>query len=204
MAVFKSGKRGRPLELDINKTWAEFYDLTPLADLRLRQLRQQSKGIRGEALLGSQTSLPDWIEESLDLLEEAQSGRDLSYKEAKQIKQNLESVKELTSNQRRVYERAINEQLTASYIDELTKYSESSQSDFAKKTISELKNTFSKLSKRSQQNILLSKYYQSPKATRGRYRKVKAWSERVSGRKNMTYDEAWAYLLKRRIEDGLD
>ena len=203
MAVFKSGKRGRPLELDINKTLNEFYDLTPLADLRLRKFRQESKGMRGEAILGSQTSLPDWIEESFDLLEEAKAGRELSYKEAKQIKQNIESVRELTSNQRRVYERALSEQLTMSYYDELTQYEEKAKSQFTKKQISEIKTKVSSMSKRERQSLLTSKKYQSPKAT-GRYKRVKAWAERDSGRKNMTYEEAWAYLQKKRIGEYED
>ena len=202
MAVFKSGKRGRPLELDINKTWNEFYDLTPLADLRLRKFRQETKGMRGEAILGSQTSLPDWIEESIDLLEEAKAGRDLTYREAKQIKQNIESVRELTSNQRRVYERALSEQLTTSYFEELLKFNESAKSEFTKEQFTQIKSKILSLSKKEQQKILTSKHYQSPKA-RGRYKRVKDWSERDSGKKNLTYEEAWAYLLKRRLEDGL-
>ena len=203
MATYKSGKRGRPLELDVNKVYNEFWDLTPLADLRLRKFRQETKGIRGEALLGSQTSLPDWLDESIDLLQEAKAGRKLSYYEAKQIKLNLETIKELGSKQKRVYERALQEQLTSSYFDELLKYKETATSDFTKKQIDEIKSKIEKLPKRAQQSLLFSKYYQSPKATRGRYRRVKNWAEKDSGQKNMTYEEAWAYLLKRRIEDGL-
>lgn len=203
MATYKSGKRGRPLELDINKVYNEFFDLTPLADLRLRKFRQETKGIRGEALLGSQTSLPDWLDESIDLLQEAKSGRKLSYYEAKQIKLNLETIKELGSKQKRVYERALQEQLTSSYFDELLKYQETATSDFTKKQIDEIKSKIEKLPKRAQQSLLFSKYYQSPKTIGGRYKKVLEWSKRDSGQKNMTLDEAWAYLLKRRIEDGL-
>lgn len=200
MAVFKSGKRGRPLEIDIDKTLDTFWDLTPIADLRLREFRQKTKGIRGERLLGSQTSLPDWLDESIDLLREAQAGRKLSYNEARQIKQNLESVKQLASKQARVYERALSEQLTMSYYDELTQYEKQTKSKFTKKQVGEIKTKFEKLSKREQQQLLTSKKYQSPKAT-GRYKRVRKWAERDSGRKSLTYDEAWAYLLNKRLEE---
>lgn len=204
MATFKSGKRGRPLELDIDKVYDEFFDLTPMAELRLRKFRQETKGIRGEAILGSQTSLPDWLDESIDLLQEAKAGRKISYREAKLIKLNLETIKELGSRQKRVYERALQEQLTSSYFDELLKYQETSSSEFTKQQINEIKTRIESLSKRAQQSLLFSKYYQSPKTIGGRYKKVLAWSKKDSGQKNMTLEEAWAYLLKRRIEDGLD
>lgn len=203
MATYKSGKRGRPLELDINKVYSEFWDLTPLADIRLRKFRQETKGIRGEAILGSQTSLPDWLDESINLLEEARTGRELSYAEAKQIKLNLESMKELASKQKRVYERALQQQLTASYFDELTKYAMTAKSDFTKTQIQEIRGRIQALPKRKQQELMFSKYYQSPKTTRGRYKRVKDWAEADSGKKNMTYEEAWAYLLNRRLEEGL-
>ena len=201
MAIYKSGKRGRPLELDINKVYDDFWSLTPLADIRLRKFRQETKGIRGEAIFGSQTSLPDWIDESMDLLVEAKQGRELSYKEAKQIKQNLESMKELTSTQRRVYERALSEQLTMSYYDELTKFEEKAKSQFTKKQISDIKSKVGSMTKRERQKLLTSKKYQSPKAT-GRYKRVKAWAEKDSGRKNLTYEEAWAYLQKQKIGEN--
>lgn len=201
MATFKSGKRGRPLELDIESTYFRFWDLTPLASIRLGKLRQETKGIRGEAVFGSQTSLPDWLDESLDLLSEARQGRDLSYKEAKQIKQNLESLKELTSPQRRVYERALSEQLTMSYYDELTSFEKKAKSKFTKQQISDIKTKVSSMTKRERQKLLTSKKYQSPKAT-GRYKRVRAWAEKDSGRKNMTYEEAWAYLQKQKIGEN--
>ena len=50
MATFKSGKRGRPLELDIESTYFRFWDLTPLASIRLGKLRQETKGIKIETI----------------------------------------------------------------------------------------------------------------------------------------------------------
>lgn len=197
----KSGGRGRPLSIDIDKAYDEIMRLIPKASTRLKSLRKSSTGMRSEAIFGTQTTVPEWVEQTLDVIETNQAfDMPLTYKEAKDIKTTIKALKELGSKQARVYEKALADQLTQEYLDELEQF-EKTSTTFAKKQIQELKQNFMKLSKRGKQKFLTSKAYQSPKA-KGRYEKVKKWAEADTNRR-MTYQDAWAYLYKRRAEDGL-
>lgn len=199
----KSGRRGRPLELDIKKAYDQIIDLYKQASPRLRTIAKTSAGMRGESLFGTQTSVPDWIEQSTDLLDLI-NYQDFkpSYKDIKQVKQTIKTLQQLTSKQERVYSRALAEQLSAQYEKELSQV-EALGSDFTKKQIKEIKERFSKQSPRQKQKILTSKAYQDPK-TAQRYKRILKWAQKESGRKSMTQAEAWAYLFKRRLMDGLE
>ena len=198
----KSGGRGRPLTLDIDTAYDEIISLLPKASARLKALRKSSAGMRSEAIFGTQTSVPDWVEQSLDILDTAQAfDMPLTYKDVKDIKTTITTLKQLGSKQAKVYERALSEQLTQEYLDELEQFEQTSTS-FAKQQIKELKQNFMKLSKRGKQKFLTSKAYQSPKS-KGRYKRVKDYAQAETGKSNMTYQDAWAYLYKRRAEDGL-
>ena len=198
----KSGGRGRPLSIDIDTAYDEILALLPKASARLKALRKSSSGMRSEAIFGTQTTVPDWVEQSLDIIDTAQSlDMPLTYKDVKDIKTTITTLKQLGSKQAKVYERALSEQLTQEYLDELEQFEKTSTS-FAKEQIKQIRKKFNKLSKRGKQKFLTSKAYQSPKS-KGRYKRVKDYAQAETGRANMTYQDAWAYLYKRRAEDGL-
>lgn len=198
----KSGKRGRPLELDTEKAYQQIITLYKQASPRLRSIAKQSVGMRGEALFGTQTSVPEWIEQSTDLLDliEFQDIKP-SYKDIQQVKQTLKTLKELTSKQEKVYQRSLATQLSERYEKELDQM-EKLGSEFTKQQVRELRTAFQKLSPRQKQTLLTSKAYQDPKTTQ-RYTHIKKWAEKDSKQKNLTIQESWAYLFRRRMQDGL-
>lgn len=200
MAIFKYRvkARGRPRELDTELVYKQIVESSKRAGQRLAQFRRETKGVRGEKLLGSSTSLPDIIEESLDLLEAVEYGHELSPADLQQIAQAAKLTKQLTSPQARVYGRALEEVLTQQYVSELQReYGEGSR--FTIKTRKEIETILQDLAPEDRQKFFMSKYYESIQKAH-RYKRVKAWSEADSGRE-MTYQEAWVYLFKRRLED---
>ena len=114
MAIIKYSKtgRGRPATLDTDVIYSQIESNLNKALSRLSEFRKSSKGYRGESIYGTSTSLPDWISETFDLLDANERGRKLSIKEIETIKQTAKSLRELTSKQKRVYERALDTQLT--------------------------------------------------------------------------------------------
>ena len=141
MAIIKYRvkSRGRPRELDTNLIYQEIVQATKKALPRLEEIRQSTKGYRGERVLGSKTSVPDWVEESLDLLQTADYGRDLSVSEAVSITQTLKNLRELASPQARVYGRAIGEQLTKEYVIAFGEFNANGQlTNFSKAQIKEI------------------------------------------------------------------
>lgn len=203
MAIIKYRvkSRGRPREIDTNLIYQEIVQATKKAMPRLEEIRQSTKGYRGERVLGSKTSVPDWVEESLDLLQTADYGRDLSVSEAVSITQTLKSLRELASPQARVYNRAIGEQLTKEYVVAFGEFTKNGQlTNFSKAQIEEIRKTIENMSITERQQYFTSKYYQDTRAT-GRYKRVLEWSKADSGKAVMSYDEAWSYLFKRRLED---
>ena len=203
MAIIKYRvkSRGRPRELDTNLIYQEIVQATKKALPRLEEIRQSTKGYRGERVLGSKTSVPDWVEESLDLLQTADYGRDLSVSEAVSITQTLKNLRELASPQERVYGRAIGEQLTKEYVVAFGEFNENGQlTNFSKDQIKEIEKNITFMSIKERQEYFTSRYYQDPRAT-GKYKRVLAWSKADSGRAVMSYDEAWSYLFRRRLED---
>ena len=203
MAIIKYRvkSRGRPRELDTNLIYQEIVQATKKALPRLEEIRQSTKGYRGERVLGSKTSVPDWVEESLDLLQTADYGRDLSVSEAVSITQTLKNLRELASPQERVYGRAIGEQLTKEYVVAFGEFNENGQlTNFSKDQIKEIEKNITSMSIKERQEYFTSRYYQDPRAT-GKYKRVLAWSKADSGRAVMSYDEAWSYLFRRRLED---
>ena len=203
MAIIKYRvkSRGRPREIDTNLIYQEIVEATKKALPRLEEIRQLTKGYRGERVLGSKTSVPDWVEESLDLLQTADYGRDLSASEAVSITQTLKNLRELASPQARVYGRAIGEQLTKEYVIAFGEFNANGQlTNFSKAQIKEIEKNITSMSIKERQEYFTSRYYQDPRAT-GKYKRVLAWSKADSGRAVMSYDEAWSYLFRRRLED---
>lgn len=196
--------KGRPRTLDTDELYEQIEDLFYKAEPRLTQIRKETKGYRGEALLGSSTTAPNWVSESLDLLLASSMGRTLSKSEIKEILQTKKSLQELASPQARVYERALSEQLTSQYLSDIEKGLQDSHSRFKEQQINSIRETLEKISPRERQQFIQSKYYQDPKTQTKRYRRVKRWAESSSGKRNISYEESYAYLNKRRLEEFMD
>lgn len=201
MAIIKYRvkSRGRPREIDTNLIYQEIVEATKKALPRLEEIRQSTKGYRGERVLGSKTSVPDWVEESLDLLQTADYGRDLSVSEAVSITQTLKNLRELASPQARVYGRAIGEQLTKEYVIAFGEFNKDGKiSNFTQEQIQNIQQKLESMSIRERQDFFLSNRYQDPRST-GRYKRVLAWAKADSGKAVMSYQEAWAYLFNSKI-----
>ena len=204
--IIKSGGRGRPLNVDLEALYEEYNALIPKASEKMAQLRQTTKGLRDSDILGTQTSLPKWVEEGRDILEASIdfNGRTPSYSEIKQIKENMQSLKQLASKQSRVFGRALAPQLKRQYEQQLMQW-EAQKTDFLREQANIIREKIRQLTPKQQQTLLSSKYYQDPK-TLSPYgtniKAIKKWAEKDSGR-SMTKEEATAYLMRRRIEDGL-
>lgn len=196
--------RGRPRTLDTDELYEKIEDLFYKAEPRLAQIRKETKGYRGEALLGSSTTAPNWVSESLDLLLASSMDRALSKSEIKEILQTKKSLQELASPQARVYERALSEQFTSQYLSDIEKGLKDSHSRFKEQQINSIREMLEKMSPRERQQFIQSKYYQDPKTQTKRYRRVKKWAESSSGKRNITYEESYAYLNKRRLEEFMD
>lgn len=200
MAIIKYRvkSRGRPREIDTNLIYQEIVEATKKALPRLEEIRQSTKGYRGERVLGSKTSVPDWVEESLDLLQTADYGRDLTTSEAVSITQTLKNLRELASPQARVYGRAIGEQLTKEYVVAFGEFKDGKISNFTQEQIQDIQQKLESMSIRERQDFFLSNRYQDPRST-GRYKRVLEWAKADSGKAVMSYQEAWAYLFNSKI-----
>lgn len=193
--------RGRPRELDTNLIYQQIIQSSKTAMPRLKEIRESTRGYRSERVLGSQTSLPDWVEESLDLLEGVEYGRELSTQEAVSIGETLKSLRELSSPQKRVYQRAIGEQLTQEYVSAFGEFGRDGKlSNFTQRQIEDIKSMLLEMTPQERQEFFLSRYYQDPKAN-GRYERVKNWATAHSGRSRLTYQESWSYLYASKIRD---
>lgn len=201
----RSGKRGRPLKVDLEELIEQYEEAIPKSLGRLAQLRKSSKGIRDSAILGTQTSLPKWIEEGRDILEASKLGRIPTYKEIKDIRTSLRSMKQLQSKQERVFSRAISTQLKNEYERQLTEYA-SNKGKFYERSKEKILTEFRKLNPKQQQELLQSKYYQDPKTlspSGTNIEAIKKWSKKELGLERISADKARAYLLERRLLDGI-
>ena len=198
---YRLSSRGRPRELDTDLIYKSIRENMKDANKRLLAIEKMSKGVRGEKYFGSATSLPDWIDEAIDILNSSEYGRDISPSEAEQIRLAERSVRQLASKQERVYSKAISDIITEGAYSELREISKSN-SKFTQKYINAIKSQLNKLTKSQRQTLLTSKAWQEPKTAKGRYKNVKNWAQKETG-KTLTYDEAWAYTLYRRTIEGL-
>lgn len=199
-----SGKKGRPVKIDTDLFLIQLEKTIPKAMKRLAEFRGTTKGYRGEKLLGSSTSLPDWVLEAEDLLFLAEQGRELSYQEAKTIRSALGSLKGLASKQERAYSHALSQKLTESYLEQLDVFAQN-KSEFIKKQADFIKDTIAKMTTTQKQAFIMSKYYQEPNSWE-KYEKAKAWAEldyyeQTGEIINMSMDEVWAYIFARRLQD---
>lgn len=195
--TIRTGGRGRPLEIDVVKTLAQYDRQIERAKSRLQELRRTTSGERSEAILGSETTLPKGISATRDVLEALQQGQKIDYATAKELRANLRAVKELASPQERVYGRALASSLTRQYKQDL-EYASKYASKYAKGIYKQLGENVEKLTPRQQQSFYLSRAYQSVKTNRREYKRVVEWAENDLANKGvdaqLTGEEALAYV----------
>ena len=200
----KSGKRGRPLSIDPEKELHKLvFENIPKARERLAEIKKQSSGIREERLIGGANVLPEYIESSIDVLQDLKEGENIDYDTLKELKKNLRTVERLSSKQERVFGSALEQQFTEDYIKSLDYFSRAG-SDFVKKSNERVKNMLQNLTPKQRQQAFLSKGYQDIATMSSQSdRRVQAWARKESGNQELTVDEAWAYLRERRWADEL-
>ena len=201
--TFKTGRRGRPLKIDTEKLESNFLKALPRAKQTLEGIRQRTSGMRGSEILGTRTSLPNSLELTLNIIDKAKRGQELTYSQARLLKSGVKEAENLASRVRKSRESAIGERLARDYVDNLKNITKTATPQVVKR-LNKIINAVESLTKKEKQELLLSRAYQDPRTTGGKnYAKVKAWAKRETGKQKMTMGEAWAYLLEKRIEDGL-
>lgn len=200
----RSGKRGRPLSIDPEKELNKLiFENIPKAKERLAEIKKQSSGIREERLIGGANVLPEYIESSIDVLQDLREGENIEYETLKELKANLRTVERLASKQERVFGSALEKQFTEDYIKSLDYFSRAG-SDFVKKSNERVKNMLQNLTPKERQKAFLSKGYQDVATMSSQSdRRVQAWARKETGNQELTVDEAWAYLRERRWADAL-
>lgn len=200
--IFRTGKRGRPMELDTERVLDAFYNYLPRAKQSLAEFRAQSAGFSNPELLGTKTSLPEWLETSIDALERFAADK-ITAEMAREIKKDLAITKKLASKIERVSTTALEETITEQYyksLDAAAKY----QSKFAQTKYMDIKKQIYEMTPKQRIQFYKSKGYQDVGSFRDlRYKRIKSWAEESTGQK-LTYKESYAYLIARRMEDGMD
>ena len=200
--TFKSGRRGRPLTLDTEAALKDIYKALPRAKQALAEFRRTTSGVRDEALLGSQTTLPEWLNMAIDAVEYIPTAN-YNYSMVKDIRSAIKIAKRLASKREDISTTALEEQMTTDYLEGL-ETAQGYSSQFAKEQLRRISNQVKNMTKQERIAFFKSKRYQDI-GTFGKkqYRKIKAWAEASSGRE-MSYKEAYAYLIAQRAEVGLE
>ena len=204
MAKFtiRTGRRGRPLTLDTEELTTQFMKSFEAAKSTLAQIRRKTSGVRDTSILGTPTSLPEWLETTYQVISSGIG--QLDYTSARELKSGVKATRQLASRVEKSRQQALSDIMYNQYIYELdTMISKSSEQ--AKDSYEKLKQRIQSLNKIERQEFFTSKFYESPKAFGGKeYEKILAWSKKETGKEAMTFQEAGAYLLYRRAIDGLD
>ena len=204
MAKFtiRTGRRGRPLTLDTEELTTQFMKSFAAAKSTLAQIRRKTSGVRDTSILGTPTSLPEWLETTYQVISSGIG--QLDYTSARELKAGVKATRQLASRVEKSRQQALSDIMYNQYIYELdTMISKSSEQ--AKDSYEKLKQRIQSLNKIERQEFFTSKFYESPKAFGGKeYEKILAWSKKETGKEAMTFQEAGAYLLYRRAIDGLD
>ena len=204
----KSGGRGRPLEIDIERTLQQFMQQLPKAKTRLQEIRRTTSGERAESILGSETTLPKSIQATADVLDALMSGQKIDYATARELRANLRTVQQLASKQERVYGRALSGALLRQYEQDI-QY----QSKYASKgvalTYKGMLERIKTLTPRQQQTFFTGRGYQNVKTNRRDYQRVIEWAENDIQSKygqgvQLTAEEAFAYMLEDRQIEAIE
>lgn len=199
----KTGKRGRPLEINVEES---LYTLDKYGWRAIDELARQRKatsGIRGEFLMGSPTDLPDWYRYAMDALEEAQRTGVLSVQSARNIRRAEEVTRKLASRRESVRRAGLESYITAIYERDIESAIAGAETPRERQSLENIYKQYLKLDKQMRVRFAQSEWYQSPATiSSNKYRNVQAWSEKELGQV-LTPREAMSYLIERRIEDGL-
>lgn len=200
--TIRTGRRGRPLTLDTEELTTQFMKSFAAAKSTLAQIRRKTSGVRDTSILGTPTSLPEWLETTYQVISSGIG--QLDYTSARELKAGVKATRQLASRVEKSRQQALSDIMYKQYIYELdTMISKSSEQ--AKDSYEKLKQRIQSLNKIERQDFFTSKFYESPKAFGGKeYEKILAWSKKETGKEAMTFQEAGAYLLYRRAIDGLD
>lgn len=194
-----SGRRGRPLSIDPEKELQEliFKDI-PKAKERLAEFRKETSGLRDPAILGTETELPNFIQSTLDILADIQENQSIDYESLKQLKKDLKTTRQLESKQQRVYGRALEEKIFEDYRKTLLRQ-DSTSSDIVLESNKRVLSKLEKLSRQQRQKFFFSRSYQDPRTMSKEYKRLIAWAEKKTGRKQLTVEEAWAILREEQV-----
>ena len=207
MAIVKIKTGGRPITIDTEETILNFQRNILKAKKTLASIRRRTSGYREERLLGTPTTLPDFITNTLDALNALQDGEKLSLQAVREIKSNIKATRELASVQSRVRERALADLMRQQYEAEMLNVAKDA-SKFTKKSVGRQIGRIRAMTKKQQQEFFTSTKYQSPKTMYKRYKKIVDWAnadyKKRSGQDvNLSWQEAYTYMLERRQADGL-
>lgn len=188
-----SGGRGRPLTIDPEKELADLmFDIIPKAQKNLARFRKETSGVRGADVLGTETTLPAFIQTSIDVLYDLSEGQSIDYATLRELRQNLQATKQLASRQARVFGRALEPSLTREYFQSLD-YEARNSNDLIQKSNRQIKERLSQLTPQQRQKFFMSRQYQDPKTQTAEYARVVAWASKQVGRQ-VSVQEAWAVL----------
>jgi len=204
MAKFtiRTGRRGRPLTLDTEELTRTFEKSFNAAKSTLAEIRRRTSGIRDTSILGTPTSLPEWLETTYQVISSGIG--QLDYESARELKAGVKATRQLASRVEKSRQQALSDIMYNQYIAELESM-QAVSSKQAKANYEKLKRKIKSLTKRQRQEFFTSSHYESPKAFgREKYEKIRAWARKETSKKNMTYQESHAYLLYRRAIDGLE
>ena len=197
----KSGGRGRPLVVDTTNLLSQLNKSLSGAKQTLSKIRKSTSGYRGVEILGTHTQLPDWLEETFQLLDMAKEGMKISYEQAKFLKSGIETTKQLASSRIATQNKALSKYFEQEFYSMIDNAMEN-QSSFTKEQFRSMERAFRQMTPQAKQEFMLSKAYQDIETLSKKYKKIKAWADKQTG-KSLTYAEADAYLIKRRMQDGL-
>ena len=204
MAKFtiRSGRRGRPLTLDTEELTRTFEKSFNAAKSTLAEIRRRTSGVRDTGILGTPTSLPEWLETTYQVISSGIG--QLDYESARELKAGVKATRQLASRVEKSRQQALSDIMYNQYISELESM-QAVSSKQAKSNFEKLKRKIKSLTKRQRQEFFTGVHYESPKAFgRQKYEKIRAWAKKETNKKNMTYQESYAYLLYRRAMDGLE
>lgn len=203
MARIKVKTGGRPLIIDTQKEMQKIFKYLPRAKQELVRLQRETSGYRSEELFGSSTTLPDFFMLAKENLERLERGAQISLKGARQLREDLKTIKELASPQARVRERALAYKIESEYLADIAE-AKKTASKFARQSLEKLERRVKNLPAREKQKFFTSRAYQDIRTIRKEYKHIKDWAKSKTGRQRMSMQEAGYYLIEQRQKDGLD
>lgn len=205
--VYKSGRRGRPLNIDIEKERAALTRSFRQAAETLEKERKTTSGIRGADVFGDVGLPPTWYREAELSLERLKSN--ISYQEAKdelsKIRAVQKTVRQLASKRSDARGRGLYDIISGELKRELAAQEKAVISSKSKELLKKLEQNIEKLSKKEQVDFAKSRHYQDVRtaSTPNKYRHALEWAREQTGDDTLTQEESFLCIINRRLEDGL-